>query len=56
MTLQQYFEAKLAAIKESAAQETAKVEAEMVSVGPFLEHEMESLKQWIASAASHLGI
>jgi len=53
MTLKEHFAAKLAAIEAAAAQEKAKVEAEMAEVGPFIEHEIEQLKTWIAAVAKH---
>ena len=56
MTLKEHFQAKLAAIEAAAAQEKAKVEAEIASVGPLIEHDIEALKTWIANAAKAIGL
>jgi len=56
MTLNEHFRAKLAAIEAAAAQEKAKVEAEMASVGPLIEHEIESLKAWVQAVGQHIGL
>ena len=56
MTLKEHFQAKLAAIEAAAAQEKAKVEAEIASVGPLVEHDIEALKAWVQAAVHHIGL
>ena len=56
MTLKEHFQAKLAAIEAAAAQEKAKVEAEIASVGPLIEHDIEALKAWVASCGPSIGL
>lgn len=52
MTLKQMFEAKL----QVAEAEVAKIKAEMESVGPLIEHEVEQLKAWVQAVGQHIGL
>ena len=56
MRLKEHFAQKLANLEVAYTTEKAKIEAEMAGVGPLVEHDIESLKLWIANAAAHLGI
>ena len=56
MTLKEHFQAKLAAIEAAAAQEKAKVEAEIASVGLLIDHDIEALKTWVQAAVHHIGL
>jgi hypothetical protein len=53
-TLRQQFEAKLQNLDTSYQSAKAQIEGEMAEVGPFLEHEIEHLRAWIAAVAKHI--
>jgi len=54
-TVRQEIETKIANLDAAYNAEKSKLTEELVAIGPLVEHEVESLKSWVAALLKHFG-
>jgi len=55
-TIREEIQAKMNNLEAAYAVEKAKLEADLAAIGPLAEHEVESLKTWVAAVVKHFGL
>jgi len=55
-TIREEIQAKVHSLEAAYGVERAKLEADLAAIGPLAEHEVESLKTWVAAVVKHFGL